>query len=66
MRLGDFVDQVLAAGASNDHYLTANNEVLRRPEFAPLLADIGTLPDYLRRRPAGRNAHRSGSARPAR
>ena len=24
--------------------MTANNEALRRPEFAPLLADIGTLP----------------------
>jgi ribosomal protein L16 Arg81 hydroxylase len=46
LRLGDFVDQVLAAGPSNDHYLTANNELLRRPEFAPLLQDIGSLPDY--------------------
>jgi Cupin-like domain len=36
VRLADFVDQVLAGGA--------NNEMLRRPEFAPLLADIGTLP----------------------
>jgi Cupin-like domain len=46
VRLGDFVDQVLAAGTSNDHYLTANNELLRQPEFAPLLSDIGSLPDY--------------------
>jgi hypothetical protein len=46
VRLGDFVDHVLASGPSNDHYLTANNELLRRPEFAPLLADIGSLPDY--------------------
>jgi len=44
VRLGDFVDQVLAGGATNDYYMTANNEVLRRPEFAPLLADIGSLP----------------------
>jgi hypothetical protein len=44
-RLGDFVDRVLAGGPTNDYYMTANNEVLRRPEFAPLLADIGTLPD---------------------
>ena len=43
-RLADFVDQVLAGGPTNDYYLTANNEMLRRPEFAPLLADIGTLP----------------------
>jgi ribosomal protein L16 Arg81 hydroxylase len=46
VRLAEFVDQVLAAGPSNDHYLTANNELLRRPEFAPLLRDIGSLPDY--------------------
>ena len=44
MRLGDFVDRVVASGPTNDYYLTANNEVLRRPEFAPLLADIGRMP----------------------
>ncbi len=43
-RLADFVDRVLAGGPTNDYYMTANNEALRRPEFAPLLADIGTLP----------------------
>lgn len=46
VRLADFVDQVLAGGATNDYYLTANNEMLRRPEFAPLMADIGTLPPF--------------------
>lgn len=45
-RLSDFVDRVLAGGPTNDYYMTANNEVLRRPEFAPLLADIGSLPPY--------------------
>lgn len=45
-RLGDFVDRVLAGGPTNDYYMTANNEVLRRPEFAPLLADIGPLPPW--------------------
>ncbi len=49
VRLGDFVDQVLAGGRTNDYYLTANNEVLRRPEFAALLKDIGTLPDICNR-----------------
>ena len=44
VRLASFVDQVLTGGLSNDYYMTANNEVLRRPEFAPLLDDIGTLP----------------------
>jgi len=43
-QLGPFVDRVLAGGPTNDYYLTANNEALRHPEFAPLLADIGTLP----------------------
>jgi hypothetical protein len=46
VRLADFVDQVLAGGATNDYYLTANNEMLRRPEFAPLLDDVGSLPPF--------------------
>jgi hypothetical protein len=55
VRVGDFVDQVLAGGATNDYYLTANNEVLRRPEFAPLLQDIGSLPDFCRREEISRS-----------
>lgn len=46
VRLANFVDQVVAGGATNDYYLTANNESLRRPEFAPLLDDIGSLPAF--------------------
>ncbi|MGA0609026.1 cupin-like domain-containing protein [Caldimonas sp. KR1-144] len=46
VRLADFVDQVVQGGTTNDYYLTANNEMLRRPEFAPLLADIGSLPEF--------------------
>ena len=46
VRLADFVDQVLTGGATNDYYLTANNEMLSRPEFAPILADIGSLPAF--------------------
>jgi hypothetical protein len=45
VRLADFVDRVESAGVSNDEYLTANNELLRRPEFAGLLEDIGSLPE---------------------
>jgi hypothetical protein len=45
VNLGEFVDRVRSAGVSNDEYLTANNELLRRPEFAGLLADIGSLPE---------------------
>jgi len=44
-RLGDFVDRVLSGGPTNDYYMTANNEVLRQPEFSHLLDDIGTLPE---------------------
>jgi len=44
VRLSNFVDQVVAGGETNDYYLTANNEALRRPDFAPLLNDIGSLP----------------------
>ena len=54
-RVGEFVDQVLAGGVTNDYYLTANNEVLRRPEFAPLLQDIGSLPDFCRREDLGQS-----------
>jgi hypothetical protein len=56
VQLGEFVDQVLSAGTTNDHYLTANNELLRRPEFAPLLQDIGPLPDYCDRAQLANNS----------
>ena len=42
--LAPFVDRVMAGGPTNDYYMTANNEALRQPEFAPLLADIGSMP----------------------
>jgi hypothetical protein len=44
VKLGPFVDRVLAGGPTNDYYLTANNEVLRGKAFSPLLDDIGSLP----------------------
>lgn len=44
MRVAEFVDLVVAGGATNDHYLTANDEMMRRPEFLPLLQDIGSMP----------------------
>lgn len=46
MRLGAFVDRVLARPRSNDLYLIANNHNLARPELAPLFDDI-VQPDYL-------------------
>jgi hypothetical protein len=44
MKVSTFVDRVVRGGATNDHYLTANDEMLRRPEFLPLLQDIGKMP----------------------
>jgi hypothetical protein len=54
-RVGDFVDQVLRGGVTNDYYLTANNEILRQPQFAPLLEDIGSLPDFCQPGELGRS-----------
>jgi hypothetical protein len=44
--VAEFVDKVMTGGPTNDYYITANNELLRSPAFAPLLADIGSLPEY--------------------
>ena len=43
--LGEFVDPVLNGGATNDYYLTVNNEALWRPDFArfPLFRDVKVL-----------------------
>jgi hypothetical protein len=41
-----FLDRVSTSGVTNDEYLTANNELLRRPEFLGLLDEVGPLPDY--------------------
>ncbi|HEX2540221.1 MAG TPA: cupin-like domain-containing protein [Caldimonas sp.] len=45
VNLGEFVARVTSRGVSNDEYLTANNELLRRREFSTLLDDIGSLPE---------------------
>lgn len=47
MPLGAFVDLVEAYGSSNDLYMTANNEALKKGPLASLLDDIGPLPAYL-------------------
>jgi hypothetical protein len=49
VNMSEFVDRVVSGGATNDYYMTANNGTLRRPEFLPLLDDIGTLPPVCRR-----------------
>lgn len=56
VNLGEFVDQVVQGGATNDYYLTANNELLRRTEFASLLDDIGSLPPLCDRSQLGQRS----------
>jgi hypothetical protein len=40
VRMDRFIDQVLAAGTSNDIYMVSNNFTMRRPRFRALLADV--------------------------
>ncbi|WP_028446808.1 cupin-like domain-containing protein [Chitinimonas koreensis] len=47
MRFGDYVDQVEAAGETNDFYMTANNTSRNREALTELWDDIGRLPEYL-------------------
>ena len=51
-----FLDRVATSGETNDEYLTASNEILRRPEFMSLLDDIGSLPDFCNRAAMSRSA----------
>jgi hypothetical protein len=44
VRFDEFIDRIVSAGESNDCYLTANNELLKRREFASLYDDIGVQP----------------------
>lgn len=44
VRFADFLARIGAGDATNDCYLTANNELLKRPEFASLFDDVGKLP----------------------
>ena len=47
MRFGDYVELVRNAGASNDFYMTANNDSRNREALKELWDDIGALPEYL-------------------
>lgn len=49
MRFGDFIDRILSDDEGNDCYLTAFNELSKRPEFASMVAEIGLLPPYVNR-----------------
>jgi hypothetical protein len=47
MRFTDYADLVQRGGASNDHYLVANNHFFRRPGTRRLLDDVVAFPEYL-------------------
>lgn len=47
MRFGQYVELVRNAGASNDFYMTANNDSRNREALKELWDDIGALPEYL-------------------
>jgi hypothetical protein len=49
VRMGDFVDRVLAAGESNDFYLIARNRNTARRELRSLFDDVDWSHDYLDR-----------------
>ena len=51
-----FLDRISASGPTNDEYLTANNELLRRAEFVGLLDEVGPLPDYCKQDDLRRSA----------
>jgi hypothetical protein len=48
VRMADFVDRVVSGGPTNNYYLTANNGLVRQPEFHTLYDEIGTLPTVCR------------------
>lgn len=47
IKFGEYVRMVRESGASNDFYMTANNDSLNREALAELWDDIGALPEYL-------------------
>lgn len=51
MSFGEFAEMVAASGATNDFYMTANNDTQNRQALGELWADMPRLPEYLT--PAG-------------
>ncbi|MBB6249405.1 Stf0 family sulfotransferase [Rhodanobacter sp. A1T4] len=47
IRFADYVDQVFDGGASNDYYLTANNDFFRHPGTEALLGEAPPFTEYL-------------------
>jgi ribosomal protein L16 Arg81 hydroxylase len=47
MPFGEYVEMVRNCGASNDFYMTANNDSKNREALKELWEDVGGLPDYL-------------------
>jgi hypothetical protein len=47
VRFGDLCDRMMQGGETNDLYLVANNYLLNRPDFAPLIDDVRAPHPYL-------------------
>ncbi|NJK37404.1 MAG: cupin-like domain-containing protein [Oscillatoriales cyanobacterium RM2_1_1] len=47
MKFGDYIDQVVQTGESNNYYIVANNGNFDREEMRGLLQDIEIFPEYL-------------------
>ncbi len=47
VKFGDYVQMVRESGASNDFYMTANNDSLNREALTELWDDNGELPEYM-------------------
>mmetsp|Transcript_43180 Transcript_43180/g.102463 ORF Transcript_43180/g.102463 Transcript_43180/m.102463 type:complete len:550 (+) Transcript_43180:178-1827(+) len=54
IRFGEYVDMVVEGGQSNDYYLTANNYMLKRPEFEGMIGDMQPFfPGFMRQSDIG-------------
>lgn len=53
IRFADYVDLVARSGATNDFYMTANNDAKNRAGLAGMWKDVGSLPAYLSEREDG-------------
>ena len=46
--LQDFIERILSCESSNDFYMTANNHAIDKTNLKNLMADIGTLPEFIK------------------
>jgi Cupin-like domain len=53
IRFAEFIEMVRKAGATNDFYMTANNDSANRGALRPLWDDVVPVPEYLAPDPSG-------------